>query len=146
MLKFKLYTKKKKFGKDKTGGEGIVTFGTWHLEPAAFKILDLQEIEIVDKADVAISNAEQTRAEFETVSKLSHRNILKVLHVFRHQKTRKRHNKRFLENSTVIVMEKHEKNIGELTTQERIQMPLLLQDVLGYVQNNSLYLFFISYK
>ena len=29
--------------------------------------------------------AEKTRAEFETASKLSHPNILKVLHVFRYQ-------------------------------------------------------------
>ena len=81
-----------------------------------------------------ISNAEKTRSEFETVSKLSHPNILKVVHVFRHQKTKKQNNIRSLENRTIIVMEKHDKNIGELTTEERIYLPGLLQNVLGYVQ------------
>ena len=64
---------------------------------------------------------------------ISHPNIFKVLHVFRHQKTRKRHSERSLENSTVIVMEKHDKNIGELTPKERNYLPNLLNDVLGLV-------------
>ena len=144
MLKFKLYTGERNFETEKKGGEGIVTFGTWHGEPAAFKLLELGKIEKVDWTDEGISNAKKTRAEFETVSKLSHPNISKVLHVFRHQKTRKRHNKRSLENSTVIVMDKHDKNIGELTTLERIHMPDLLQDVLGYVQNHLLCSFLFS--
>ena len=88
-----------------------------------------------------ISNAEKTRSEFETVSKSSHPNILKVVHVFRHQKTKKQNNIRSLENRTIIVMEKHDKNIGELTTEERIHLPGLLQNVLGYVQFN-----YISYR
>ena len=101
---------------------------------AAFKLLELGKIEFVQDAVEGISNAEKTRAEFETVSKLSHPNILKVLHVFRHQKTKKQNNIRTLENRTVIVMEKHDKNIGELTTEERIYLPGLLQNVLGRVQ------------
>ena len=87
----------------------------------------------------AISNAEKTRAEFETVSNLSHLNILRVLHVFRYQETEKLRKlllfkTRILENWTVVVMEKHEKNIGELTPEERIHLPNLLQDALGKVQ------------
>ena len=74
----------------------------------------------------------------------AHPHILKVLHVFRHQKTSIRKNIRFLENRTIIVMEKHDKNIGELTTLERIHMPDLLQDVLGYVQNHLLCSFLFS--
>ena len=101
---------------------------------AAFKILELGKIEFVQDAVEGTSNAEKTRAEFETVSKLSHPNILKVLHVFRHQKTKKQNNIRTLENRTVIVMEKHDKNIGEITTEERIYLPDLLQNVLGQVQ------------
>ena len=141
MLKFKLYTGKKRFKKGKRGGEGCVTFGTWHRKPAAFKILELGKVERVDDADVSILNAERTRVEFETISKLSHPNILKVLHVFRHQKTKKRFENRSFENNTVIVMEKHDKNIGELTTEERIHMPDLLQDVLEYVQNQFILIF-----
>ena len=137
MLKFKLYTGKRNFKNEKIGGEGIVTFGNWHREPAAFKLLKLGKIQDVDKTKDAILNAEKTRAEFETISKLSHPNILKVLHVFRHQTTKKRNESRSFENSTVIVMEKHDKNIGELTL-ERIHMAVFLQDVLGYVQNNFL--------
>ena len=136
MLKFKLYTGERNFKFGKSGGQGKVAFGTWHGKPAAFKFLDLEKIEEFYKTSVLVSNAEKSRAEFETVSKLSHPNILKVLHVFRHQKTKKRFGTRSLENSTVIVMEKHDKNIGELTTEERIHMSVLLQDVLGYVQNH----------
>ena len=106
---------------------------------AAFKLLELGKIEFVQDAVEGISNAEKTRAEFETVSKLSHPNILKVLHVFRHQKTRKRNNIRSLENNTVIVMEKHEKNIAELTTEQRIYLPSLLQNVLGRFRIPSIY-------
>ena len=148
MLKFKLYTGKRKFKNGKKGGQGIVTFGTWHQEPAAFKLLELGKIKMSDSQTVrdGISNAEKSRAEFEIVSKLSHRNILKVFHVFRHQKTKKRFGIRSAENSTVIVMDKHDKYIGALTTQERIHIPNLLQDVLGYVQNHFLNSFYISYK
>ena len=138
MLKFKLYTGKRNFKNGKKGGEGIVTFGTWHREPAAFKLLKLGKIEKVDQASDGILNAEKTRAEFETVSKLSHPNILKVLHVFRHQKTNKRNNFRFLNNRTIIVMEKHEKNIGELTSEERKNFPCLLENVVGKVMNHLL--------
>ena len=142
MFKFKLYTGKRNFKNGKKGGEGIVSFGTWHGEPAAFKLLDLGEIEIPDSKTLedGLSNAEKTRAEFETVSKLSHQNILKVLHVFRYQETKKSRNTRILENWTVIVMEKHEKNIGELTPEERIHLPDLFQDVLGKVQVCSYFL------
>ena len=135
MLKFKLYTGKRNFKNGKTGGQGIVSFGTWHQEPAAFKLLELGKIEEVRELSAAIANAEKTRAEFETVSKLTYPNILKVLHVFRHQKTKKRNNIRSLENRTIIVMEKHDKNIGELTKEERIYLPSLQQDILGHVQN-----------
>ena len=138
MLKFKLYTGKRNFKDGKRGGEGIVTFGTWHTKPAAFKLLELGKIEFVDKIVLGISNAAKTRAEFETASKLEHPNILKVFHVFRYQEPEKFRNTRILQNWTVIVMEKHEKNIGELNLEERIHLPVLLQDVLGKVQ------FFVS--
>ena len=133
MVKFKLYTGKRNFENGKRGGQGIVSFGTWHGEPAAFKLLKLEKIEKADKIDVGILNAEKTRAEFETASKLDHLNILKVLHVFRYQETEKVQNSRDLQNWTVIVMEKHEKNIGELKIEERIYLADLLQDVLEKV-------------
>ena len=133
MLKFKLYTRKRNFENGKKGGEGIVTFGTWHREPAAFKLLELGKIEYVDDLSDGISNAEKTRAEFETASKLSHPNILEVLHLFRYQETEKIGRFRSFTNWTVIVMEKHEKNIGEISLQERIYLPDMLQDVLGIV-------------
>ena len=98
------------------------------------KISELGKIEYVYYSEDGISNAEKTRAEFETVSKLSHENILKVLHVFRYQETRKFRNTRILQNWTVIVMEKHEKNIGELEIEKKIHLPDLLQDALGKVQ------------
>ena len=131
MLKFKLYTGKRNFENIKKGGEGFVSFGKWHSEPAAFKLLELGKIEGVEVLLNAISNAEKTRAEFETASKLSHPNILKVLHLFRYQETEKIGNYRSLQNWTVIVMEKHEKNIGELSPDERKDIPDLLKDVLG---------------
>ena len=131
MLKFKLYTGKRNFKNEKIGGEAVVSFGTWHGEPVAFKLLELGKIEEVDWADEAISKAEKTRAEFLTTSKLDHQTILRVLHVFRYQETKKFRNTLSLQNWTVIVMEKHEKNIGELTTEERIHLPDLLQDVIG---------------
>ena len=118
MLRFKLYTGKRNFENVKRGGEGIVCFGTWHSNPAAFKLLKL---------------GKNSRTEFETVSKLSHPNILRVFHVFRYQETEKFHNTRILQNWTVIAMEKHEKDIGELTLTERIHLPDLLQDALGKV-------------
>jgi len=74
-------------------------------------------------------------------SKLSHPNILKVLHVFRYQETEKIENNRSLKNETVIVMDKHEKNIGELTTEERKYLPDLLQvlvDALIYITSKDL--------
>ena len=73
------------------------------------------------------------KLEFETASKLDHQNILRVVHVFRYQETEKFRNTRTLQNWTVIVMEKHEKNIGELKIEEKIHLPDLLQDVLGKV-------------
>ena len=133
MIKFKLYTGKRIFKNGKKGGEGIVAFGHWHGQPAAFKLLELGKIEETQKIVDGISNAEKTRAEFETVSKLSHPNIPKVFHVFRYQETEKFQNIRILQNLTVIVMEKHKKNIGELTIEERILIPDLLRDVLGSV-------------
>ena len=133
MKKFRLYTEKRKFGSEKQGGEGIVSFGTWHQKPVAFKLLELAKIERGSEVKNAISEAEKTRAEFETASKLSHPYILKVLHVFRYQETEKIGNYRSLKNWTIIVMEKHEKNIGELTLDQRLHLPYLLQDVLGLV-------------
>ena len=133
MLKFKLYTGKRNFKNGKRGGQGFVTFGTWHLQPAAFKLLELGKIERGENVPDGISKAEKTRAEFETVSKLSHPNILKVLHLFRYQETEKIGDFRSCENWTVIVMEKHDKNIAELSYQERIDLPNLLEDVLGKV-------------
>ena len=89
MLKFKLYTGKRNFENGKRGGEGFVCFGTWHQKPAAFKLLELGKIEDVDRVLDRIFNAKKTRAEFETASKLSHPNILKVVHLFRYQETEK---------------------------------------------------------
>ena len=40
MQRFKLYTGKRIFDQEKKGGEGIVSFGRWHNEPAAFKLLE----------------------------------------------------------------------------------------------------------
>ena len=133
MMKFKLYTGKRKFANRKTGGEGIVSFGNWHGEPAAFKLLDLGKIDQVEFIIDGISNAEKTRAEFETAKKLKHPNIVRVFHLFRYQETGKIENFRFLHNWTVIVMEKHDKNIGELTPEERNYLPNILNDVLGLV-------------
>ena len=135
MKKFQLYTGKREFGSEKRGGEGIVCFGTWHNKPAAFKRLRLGEIEEVDKITDGILNAEKSRAEFEITKNLSHPNILKVLHAFRYQETEKIGNFRSLENWTIIVMEKHEKNIGELAMDQRIYLPYLLKDALGLVFN-----------
>ena len=59
MLKFKLYTGKRNFGEEKSGGEGIISFGTWHREPAAFKLLELGKIEGVNLMEDGISNAEK---------------------------------------------------------------------------------------
>ena len=133
MLRFKLYTGKRNFENGKKGGEGIVSFGHWHGEPAAFKLLDLGKIKFVHKVKDGISNAEKTRAEFETAKKLKHSNIVRVFHSFRYQETEKIGNVRSLNNWTVIVMEKHDKNIGELTPEERNYLPNLLNDVLGFV-------------
>ena len=133
MVKFKLYTGKRNFQNGKRGGEGIVTFGTWHRQPAAFKLLDLGKIEEVYLTEDGISNAEKTRAEFETASNLSHPNILKFFHLFRYQETELIGDFRSLQNWTVIVMEKHDKNIGELSDEERVNLPNLLEDVLGKV-------------
>ena len=133
MIKFKLYTGKRNFENKKTGGEGFVSFGDWHGEPAAFKLLDLGKIEEVANVADGISNAAKTRAEFETAKKLKHPNIVRVFHLFRYQETEKIGNLRSLDNWTVIVMEKHDKNIGELTPEERNYLPNLLNDVLGLV-------------
>ena len=133
MRRFKLYTGKIKFDQEKLGGEGIVSFGTWHKKSAAFKLLRLGETEDVRMLSEAISIAERTRAEFETASKLSHPNIVKVLHSFRYQESAKIKNKHLCKNWTVIVMEKYEKNIRELQSEERKYLPNLLQDVIGIV-------------
>ena len=61
---------------------------------------------------------------------------MKVFHSFRYQETEKIGNFRSLDNWTVIVMEKHDKNIGELTAQERNYLPNLLNDVLALVLQN----------
>ena len=118
MRKFKLYTEKRNFKTYKK--EGLVSFGTWHREPAAFKLLPLGKFG-------------NTRAEFEILSNLSHPNILKVFHYFRYQETKIFEESRDPKNLAVIVMDLHEKNIGELTSEERISLPDLLQDVLGKV-------------
>ena len=133
MKKFRLYTGKRDYGEEKRGGEGIVSFGKWHGKPAAFKMSTLEEIRFIIELCLAISHAKKTRAEFETASKLSHPNILKVLHVFRYQETEKIGDRRLLGNWTIIVMEKHEKNIEELELDQRIYLPQLLKDVLGLV-------------
>ena len=133
MLKFKLYTGKRNFENRKTGGEGFISFGNWHGESAAFKLLDLGKIEDIVSLQDAISNAEKTRAEFETAKKFKHPNIVRVIYSFRYQETEKLGNLRSLDTWTVIVMEKHDKNIGELTPEERNYLPTLLNDVLGLV-------------
>ena len=138
MKRFKLYTGKREFRNEKRGGEGIVSFGKWHNKPAAFKRMKLEQIEKVDNLIDAILKAEKTRAEFETASKLSHPNILKVLHVFRYQEKETMGFYRGLVNWTIIVMEKHEKNIGELAVHQRIYLPYLLKDTLGPVFNKIL--------
>ena len=138
MKKFRLYTGKREFGREQRGGEGIVSFGQWHKKPAAFKRLKLGEIEYVGNLTDGILNAQKTRAEFETASKLSDPHILKVLHVFRYQETEKIGNHQVLENWTIIVMEKHEKNIGELTLDQRVYLPYLLNDTLAPVFNKIL--------
>ena len=111
----------------------MVSFGTWHREPAAFKLLELGKIERGENVPDGISKAEKTRAEFETVSKLTHPNILKVLHLFRYQETEKIGDFLSFQNWTVIVMEKHDKNIGELSETERTYLPHLIEDVSGKV-------------
>ena len=100
--------------------------------------MKLEQIEKVDNLIDAILKAEKTRAEFETASKLSHPNILKVLHVFRYQEKETMGFYRGLVNWTIIVMEKHEKNIGELAVHQRIYLPYLLKDTLGPVFNKIL--------
>ena len=85
--------------------------------------MDLGKIEEVELTIDGISNAEKTRAEFETAKKLKHPNIVKVFHLFRYQETEKIENVRSLNNWTVIVMEKHDKNIGELMPEERNYLP-----------------------
>ena len=133
MRRFKIYTGRKKFKNEKFGGEGTVGFGKWHGEDAAFKKMKMEKIEGFKWTDEAISHAEKTRAEFEVTSKLRHENIVRVLHLFRYQETEKIGNSRFLENWTVIVMEKHSKNIAELNFEERQAIPTLLQGTLGTV-------------
>ena len=131
MRKFKIYTGRKIFENEKRGGEGIVGFGKWHGEEAAFKKLEMEEIETVEDTSEAILNAEKTRAEFEVTSKLRNENIVRVIHLFRYQETEKFGKSRFTQNWTVIVMEKHSKNIGELNFEERLAIPTLLRDTLG---------------
>ena len=133
MRKFRLYTGKRNFNQEKKGGEGIVSFGTWHKKSVAFKLLKLDKIESTGMLTEAISNAEKTREEFVTASNLSHQNIVKVLHLFRYQESRKVKDIQLCQNWTVIVMEKHDKNIKELLSEERKYLPDMLQDVLGLV-------------
>ena len=61
---------------------------------------------------------------------------MKVLHVFRYQKTGIKRNERRTNNWTVTVMEKHYKNIGELNPAESKEIRNLLKDTLGRVFNN----------
>ena len=131
MIKFKPYIGKKKFITQFEGGEGSISFGFWHSNEVAFKKMDLEKKDFVEFAEDAIQEAKKTRQEYETTLKLSHDNIVKVFHTFRYQETRFNLQKRYLENSTIIVMERHKKNIGELTEEERIDLPLLLTDTLG---------------
>ena len=138
MKKFKLYTwRKKEFKFEKRGGEGKVAFDYWHGQKAAFKLIDLKVIEQTEDVIAGIKNAKNSRAEFETMLKLTHENVVKVMHVFRHQKTYLTNNlfnerkERIVENSTVIVMERHDKNIKELKERERISLPDLVCDTLG---------------
>ena len=131
MIKFNVYAEKMSFEGEKRGGEGIVKFGSWHGKPVAFKLLPLDNFENVDSD--SITNAVKTRAEFETAAKLSHPNILKVLHVFRYQEIVKIGKNLITENWTIIVMEKHLKNIQELAFEERIFLPSLLKDAIGQV-------------
>ena len=132
MLKFKLYTGRKIFANEKKGGEAFVSFGLWHGKPAAFKVSKLERNVGSDKNTSEIFNFEKTRAEYEITSQLSHQNIVKVLHSFRYQETEiMRNRNRLLDNWAVMVMEKYEKNIGELENNERLYLPDLLQDVQG---------------
>ena len=135
MIKFEVYAGKMTFEGLKRGGEGIVRFGSWHGKAVAFKLLPLGKFENVDSINDGITNAVKTRAEFETAAKLSHSNILKVLHVFRYQETREIGKLLSIENWTIIVMERHLKNIEELESNERIFLPSLLNDALGQVLN-----------
>ena len=131
MRSFKIYTGRKTFENEKRGGEAIVGFGIWHGEEAAFKKLKMEKIEEAESTSEAILNAEKTRAEFEVTSKLRHKNIVRVFHLFRYQETEKFRKNRLTDNWTVIVMEKHSKNIGELDLEERLVIPKLLMDTLG---------------
>ena len=119
------------FDNEKRGGEGFVSFEKWHGEKAAFKKLNLEKIVGGKTISEAISNAKKTRAEYEVTFKLRHKNIVRVMHLFRYQETEKIGKSRVVENWTVIVMEKHSKNIGELDFEERLSIPTLLQNTLG---------------
>ena len=131
MIKFKPYIGKKKFTTEFAGGQGSISFGFWHCHEVAFKKMDLEKQDFSSFAEDAILNAKKTRQEYETILNLLHENIVKVYHSFRYQETRFNLQKRYLENSTIIVMERHKKNIGELTKEEKIYLPALLTDVLG---------------
>ena len=152
MLKFKLYTGKRTFLDEISQeeyvklekGQAKVIFGTWHQNQAAFKLMILDEIEDVKKLDEGISNALETQAEYETALELSHQNVVKVLHLFRYQETDKINFIRSTKNLTVIVMEKHEKSIGELSPDERKNLPELFRDVLG-LNYEKIFSIFISY-
>ena len=124
----------------------MVGFGKWHGEEAAFKRVQLGKIEKGGQVPDAILNPEKSRAEFEVAKKLSHENIVKVLHVFRYQKTGIKRNERRTNNWTVIVMEKHYKNIGELNPAESKEIRNLLKDSLGRVFNNLNMLSGINFK
>ena len=93
----------------------------------------MKQIKFVPSTSTAIQNAAKTRAEFEVASKLSGANIVRVFHLFRYQETEKIGQNRFTENWTVIVMEKHSKNIAELNSEETLETKNLLEDSLGRV-------------
>ena len=131
MERFKLKNGQRKLKTKKYGGQGSVGFGKWHGQKMAFKKLKLEKIDGVEYTHQVLSNAEITRAEFEMTKGLSHKNIVKVVHLYRYQETQEVEGERMTNNWTVIVMERYEKNIGELSACERFELPKLLEDSLG---------------
>lgn len=115
--------------------KGSVSFGHWHNRKVGFKRLKLEKQESTDLLRETVMQSKNTRQEFETTLKLRHPNIMKVYHIFRYQETKKVDEERHCSNWTVIVMEKHLKNIGELTGPERIFLPKLMLESLGCCLN-----------